>query len=82
VGDGDHECRCHPREWRSTPRRRPGVPFYMVLGEHEARGRAVLANKWSDMVQASSKDRIVLQGSGHRPNCEVVGVTDTGTSRG
>jgi pimeloyl-ACP methyl ester carboxylesterase len=44
------------------------VPYYMVLGEHEARGRAVLANQWFEMLEAPSKERIVFEGSGHRAN--------------
>ena len=44
------------------------VPFYMVLGEHEARGRAVLAKEWFEMVDAPSKEKIILEHSGHRPN--------------
>ena len=42
------------------------VPFYMVVGEHEARGRAVLADEWFDMVDAPLKQRIVFDGAGHR----------------
>ena len=42
------------------------VPFYMVLGQHEARGRAVLAEEWFDMVDAPVKERIIFQGAGHR----------------
>lgn len=44
------------------------IPYYMVLGEHEARGRASLANEWFEIMEAPSKDRIVFDGSGHRPN--------------
>lgn len=44
------------------------VPYYMVLGEHEARGRAVLADEWFGMVHAPSKERFTFDGSGHRPN--------------
>jgi pimeloyl-ACP methyl ester carboxylesterase len=44
------------------------IPVTMVLGEHEARGRAVLANEWFDMLDAPSKERIILERSGHRPN--------------
>jgi proline iminopeptidase len=44
------------------------VPYYMVLGEHEARGRAVLANEWFDAVDAPVKERFIFEGSGHRPN--------------
>jgi proline iminopeptidase len=42
------------------------VPFYMVLGEHEARGRAVLAEEWFDMLNAPAKEAFVFEGSGHR----------------
>lgn len=48
--------------------RRLEVPYYMVLGEHEARGRAVLADEWFGMVQAPSKERFTFEESGHRPN--------------
>jgi pimeloyl-ACP methyl ester carboxylesterase len=44
------------------------IPFYMVLGEHEARGRAVLAEEWFDMLDAPSKEAFIFEGSGHRPN--------------
>ncbi|HEX6302450.1 MAG TPA: alpha/beta fold hydrolase [Acidimicrobiia bacterium] len=44
------------------------VPFYMVQGEHEARGRAVLAEEWFAMLDAPSKEVFVFEGSGHRPN--------------
>jgi proline iminopeptidase len=46
------------------------VPVYMVLGEHEARGRAVLANEWFDLLDAPFKDRVVFEGAGHRPSFE------------
>jgi len=42
------------------------VPFYMVLGEHEARGRAVLAEEWFNMLDARSKEAFIFEGSGHR----------------
>jgi pimeloyl-ACP methyl ester carboxylesterase len=42
------------------------VPVYMVLGEHEARGRAVLAEEWFEMLEAPSKQSVVFEGSGHR----------------
>ncbi len=42
------------------------VPFYMVLGEHEARGRAVLATEWFDMLDAPSKEAFIFDGAGHR----------------
>lgn len=48
--------------------RRLDVPIYMVLGEHEARGRAVLAEEWFTAVDAPSKERFVFEGAGHRAN--------------
>jgi pimeloyl-ACP methyl ester carboxylesterase len=44
------------------------VPFFMVQGEHEARGRAVLADEWFEMLDAPSKEAFTFEGSGHRPN--------------
>jgi len=44
------------------------VPFYMVQGEHEARGRATLADEWFQMLDAPVKERVIVPGSGHRPN--------------
>jgi len=46
------------------------IPVYMVVGAHEARGRAVLADEWFEMLQAPSKERIVFEHSGHRPSFE------------
>jgi pimeloyl-ACP methyl ester carboxylesterase/small basic protein len=46
------------------------IPIYIVLGEHEARGRAVLAVEWFEMLEAPSKDLIVFEHSGHRPSFE------------
>jgi proline iminopeptidase len=46
------------------------VPFYMVVGAHEARGRAVLADEWFEMLDAPLKERIVFEHSGHRPSFE------------
>ena len=42
------------------------VPVYLVSGEHEARGRAVLADEWFDMLDAPSKERVSVDGAGHR----------------
>jgi proline iminopeptidase len=42
------------------------VPVYMVVGKHEARGRAVLAHEWFDMLEAPSKEMFVFEHSGHR----------------
>jgi pimeloyl-ACP methyl ester carboxylesterase len=49
------------------------VPYYMVLGVHEARGRAVPANEWFDMLSAPSKERVIFAHSGHRPQFEEPG---------
>jgi proline iminopeptidase len=46
------------------------VPVYMVLGAHEARGRAGPANEWFDVLRAPSKERIIFEHSGHRPPFE------------
>ncbi len=44
------------------------VPYHMVLGEYEARGRAIPANEWFEMLDAPDKTRIVFEDSGHRAN--------------
>ncbi len=46
------------------------VPVYMVIGVHEARGRALPANEWFDQLQAPYKERFVFEHSGHRPQFE------------
>jgi len=46
------------------------IPFYMIVGAHEARGRAVLADEWFEMLEAPVKERIVFERSGHRPSFE------------
>lgn len=46
------------------------VPVYLVVGRHEARGRAVLANEWFDLLEAPSKRLVVFERSGHRPSFE------------
>jgi proline iminopeptidase len=46
------------------------IPFYMIVGAHEARGRAVPADEWFDLLEAPSKERIVFEHSGHRPSFE------------
>jgi len=43
------------------------VPVYIVLGKHEAEGRAVLAREWFEMLETPSKELIVFEHSGHRP---------------
>lgn len=42
----------------------------MVLGEHEARGRAVLATEWFDLLDAPDKQRVIIEDAGHRPSFE------------
>ncbi|MBN2840242.1 MAG: alpha/beta hydrolase [Coriobacteriia bacterium] len=49
------------------------VPVTVVLGAHEARGRAVLAREWFEMLDAPSKDLVVFEHSGHRPLFEEPG---------
>jgi pimeloyl-ACP methyl ester carboxylesterase len=43
------------------------VPVYFVQGAHEADGRAQPFAQWYPMIDAPSKDLIVLNNSGHRP---------------
>jgi pimeloyl-ACP methyl ester carboxylesterase len=50
------------------------IPIYIVTGKHEARGRAVLANEWFELVNAPSKEMIVFEHSGHRPLFEEPGL--------
>jgi pimeloyl-ACP methyl ester carboxylesterase len=50
------------------------VPFYMVLGEHETRGRAVLANEWFTMLDAPLKESLVFAGGGHRAHFDQPGM--------
>ncbi|MEZ4831633.1 MAG: alpha/beta hydrolase [Caldilineaceae bacterium] len=42
------------------------VPVTVVLGEHEARGRAVLAHEWFDQLEAPAKQMIIFERAGHR----------------
>lgn len=46
------------------------VPVYLVMGTHEARGRAVPAEEWFAMLEAPSKERVLFEHSGHRPSFE------------
>jgi pimeloyl-ACP methyl ester carboxylesterase len=46
------------------------VPVYMVLGAHETRGRAIPANGWFELLEAPTKERIIFDHSGHRPQFE------------
>jgi hypothetical protein len=43
---------------------------YIVAGAHEARGRAVLAAEWFEMLEAPSKEWVMFERSGHRPSFE------------
>lgn len=46
------------------------IPVYIVLGQYEARGRAVLVKEWFSMLEAPSKEKIIFEHSGHRPPFE------------
>ena len=46
------------------------VPVYLVVGQHEAPGRAVPAREWFDALDAPTKRWIELPQSGHRPQFE------------
>jgi pimeloyl-ACP methyl ester carboxylesterase len=46
------------------------VPVYIVVGAHEARGRAVPAAEWFAALQAPTKSWIEFEHSGHRPGFE------------
>lgn len=52
---------------RSSTRR---VPYHMAFGAHEARGRAVLANEWFELLNAPTQGARALEHSGHRPQFE------------
>lgn len=49
------------------------VPVYVVLGAHEARGRAEPAKEWFELLDAPSKELVVFERSGHRPPFEEPG---------
>lgn len=44
------------------------VPYVMVTGRYEARGRREPADDWFEALEAPSKARIVFDASGHRPS--------------
>lgn len=46
------------------------VPVHLVMGRHEARGRAVPAREWFQLLHAPSKELVVFDDSGHRPSFE------------
>ena len=49
------------------------VPVTVVLGEHEARGRAVLAREWFALLDAPDKRLVEFAGAGHRANFDFPG---------
>ncbi|MBK9156845.1 MAG: alpha/beta hydrolase [Propionibacteriaceae bacterium] len=49
------------------------VPVYVLLGDHEARGRAVLAQAWFAMLKAPAKHLVAFPNSGHNPFTQEVG---------
>lgn len=46
------------------------IPVTIVLGKYEARGRAVLAREWFDLLDAPTKDLVIFEDSGHRSSFE------------
>lgn len=50
-----------------------GVPTFVVLGEHEASGRAVLAQEWFVGLDAPAKELVVWDHSGHTPHLDEPG---------
>ncbi|MGB7981144.1 MAG: alpha/beta fold hydrolase [Candidatus Nanopelagicales bacterium] len=49
------------------------VPVFIVEGEHEAPGRAVLATQWFDALTAPSKQLVTFENSGHTPHLDEPG---------
>lgn len=49
------------------------VPVWVVLGAHEAPGRAVLAREWFGGLEAPAGELVVFDRSGHRPHLEEPG---------
>jgi pimeloyl-ACP methyl ester carboxylesterase len=46
------------------------VPIWIVMGEHEARGRVEPAREWFEALQAPEKHWVVFDASSHRANFE------------
>ena len=46
------------------------VPVWIVMGEHEARGRVEPAREWFEALQAPQKQWVVFEASSHRANFE------------
>ena len=44
------------------------VPVFIIEGEHEAPGRAVLAIDWFEQLSAPSKELVTFESSGHTPH--------------
>jgi len=44
------------------------VPVFIVEGEHEAPGRAVLVTQWFEQLSAPSKHLVTFESSGHTPH--------------
>ena len=42
------------------------IPVYLVMGKYEARGRAIPAQAWFELLDAPHKEWIVFENSGHR----------------
>ncbi len=49
------------------------VPYVMVMGEHETRGRTEPAAEWFAGLAAPSKRAVVFEGAGHRANFDQPG---------
>lgn len=46
------------------------VPIWIVMGEHEARGRVQPAREWFEALQAPDKHWVIFDASSHRANFE------------
>lgn len=46
------------------------VPVYLFDGEHELRGRRVLAHQWFDALRAPAKEMYTFADAGHAPAFE------------
>jgi pimeloyl-ACP methyl ester carboxylesterase len=49
------------------------VPTFLVTGEHEARGRASLAEEWFESLDAPEKQSVEFEGAGHRAHFDQPG---------
>jgi pimeloyl-ACP methyl ester carboxylesterase len=48
------------------------VPVYIMLGEAELEGRAILAREWFDLLQAPAKELLMIEDAGHSTALEGV----------